>query len=231
MSKKVWALVALFIMLGTVVLVACQPATPQTVEVTRIVTETVVEEGQAVEVTVVVPEIVEVTAAPPETPAQPKDLVICQAQEPDTMYPVRWFDARGAAVQHAIFTNYVTTLSFDYQADGLEKIPSIDDGDAAVNVVEVNEGDMVLTAADEPKELAVGDLVINADGEEVEFDGTPVMMEQMVVNFTMLPTVWSDGTPVNAATPFMPSMSPWTRTPRPSSASPNGPPAMRRPAT
>jgi peptide/nickel transport system substrate-binding protein len=24
------------------------------------------------------------------------------------------------------------------------------------------------------------------------------MMEQMVVNFTMLPTVWSDGTPVKA---------------------------------
>jgi peptide/nickel transport system substrate-binding protein len=106
MSKKVWALVALFIMLGTVVLVACQPATPQTVEVTRIVTETVVEEGQAVEVTVVVPEIVEVTAAPPETPPQPKDLVICQAQEPDTMYLYGGSMLAARAVQHAIFTNY-----------------------------------------------------------------------------------------------------------------------------
>jgi peptide/nickel transport system substrate-binding protein len=199
MSKKVWALVALFIMLGTVVLVACQPATPETVEVTRIVTETIVEEGQQVEVTVVVPEVVEVTAAPPEVPEQPKDLVICQAQEPDTMYLYGGSMLAARAVQHAIFTNYITNLSFDYQADGLAKIPNIEDGDAVVNVVEVNEGDMVLTAADEPKELAVGDLIINADGEEVEFDGTPVMMEQMVVNFTMLPTVWSDGTPVSAS--------------------------------
>ena len=63
MSKKVWALVALFVMLGAVVLVACQP-TAQTVEVTRIVTETVVEEGQSVEVTRVVEQVVEVTAVP-----------------------------------------------------------------------------------------------------------------------------------------------------------------------
>lgn len=198
MSKKVVALVALIVMLGVVVLAACQPAT-QTVEVTRVVTETVVEEGQQVEVTVVVPEIVEVTAVPTAAPALPKDLVVCMAQEPDTMYPYGGSMLAARAVQHAIFETMITGLSFDYQAQALEKLPSIADGDAVVNVVEVVEGDRVLTAADEPKELAVGDVIKNADGEEVTFDGTPVMMEQMVVDFTMKPLVYSDGTPVTAA--------------------------------
>ena len=198
MSKKVWALVALFVMLGAVVLVACQPAA-QTVEVTRIVTETVVEEGQSVEVTRVVEQVVEVTAVPTEAPVMPKDLVICQSQEPETLY---WYGGTMLAasnVQHAIYEDYITTLSYAFQADALEKLPSLDDGDAVLNSVEVGEGDVVLKVGDVVGPLAAGDVVMNSDGEEVTFDGTPVMMDQLVVDFTMKPTVWSDGTPVNAS--------------------------------
>ncbi len=42
-------------------------------------------------------------------------------------------------------------------------------------------------------------MVQNSAGEEVTFDGTPVMMDQLVVDFTMKPRVWSDGTPVSAS--------------------------------
>lgn len=198
MSKKVWALVALFILVGSVVLVACQPTT-QTVEVTRVVTETVVEEGEAVEVTRIVEQVVEVTAAATEAPAGPKDLVICQSQEPDTLYPYGGSMAAALNVQHAIFENYITTLTYDFQAAALEKLPSLEDGDAVVNQVEVAAGDIVLKADDTVGELAEGDVIKNSDGEEVTFDGTPVMMDQMVVDFTMKPTVWADGTPVTSA--------------------------------
>lgn len=198
MSKKVWALVALFVMLGAVVLVACQPTT-QTVEVTRVVTETVVEEGEAVEVTRVVEQIVEVTAAPTEAPAQPKDLVICQSQEPETLYLYGGSMLAASNVQHAIYEDYITTLSYSFQADALEKLPSLEDGDAVLNSVEVGEGDVVLKADDTVGELAVGDVVNVSGGEQVTFDGTPVMMDQLVVDFTMKPTVWADGTPVKAS--------------------------------
>lgn len=198
MSKKVWALVALFVLVGAVVLVACQPAA-QTVEVTRVVTETITEEGQPVEVTRIVEQVVEVTAAPTEAPAQPKDLVICQSQEPETLYPYGGSMLASTNVQHAIFENYITTLSYDFQAAALEKLPSLEDGDAVLNSVEVNTGDVVLKADDTVGELAEGDVIKNSDGEEVTFDGTPVMMDQLVVDFTMKPTVWSDGTPVNAS--------------------------------
>lgn len=200
LNQKRLGLFALLVLVAALALVACQPQTvTETVEVTRIVTETVVEEGEQVEVTVVVEEIVEVTAAPVEEPAGPKDMVICQAQEPDTLYIYGGSMLAARAVQHAFQTNYITNLSYSYQADGLEKLPSLEDGDAVLNAVEVAEGDTVRTADDVVKPLEVGDMLQTADGETVEFDGTPVMLDQMVVDFTMLPTVYSDGTPVTAA--------------------------------
>ncbi len=198
MSKKIWALVALFVLVGSVALVACQPQV-QTVEVTRVVTETVTESGESVEVTRIVEQVVEVTAAPTEAPAQPKDLIICMAQEPPTLYVYGEAMLTASAIRHAIYTNYITNLSYDYQADGLDKIPSLADGDAVLNVVEVGEGDVVRKADDSVGPLASGDAIVNSDGETVTFDGTPVSVNQMVVDFTMKPTVWSDGTPVKAS--------------------------------
>ncbi|MBE2202395.1 MAG: peptide ABC transporter substrate-binding protein [Anaerolinea sp.] len=203
MNTKRWALIALFVMLGALILAACQPQTETvTVEVTRLVTETVEIAGETVEVTRVVTETIVETVTVVQEPAPavegPKDLVVCQAQEPDTLYPYGGSMLAARAVQHAIFTNYQTQLSFGYQADGLEKLPSIADGDAVVNEVEVQPGDMVRDVTDTVVAWGEGITVENAAGEEVIFDGNPVMMKQLVVDFIMLPTVYSDGTPVPA---------------------------------
>ena len=125
-NTKKWALVALLVALGAVVLAACTPTTETvTVEVTRVVTETVVEEGQTVEVTRVVTEtVVETVEVEPDAqPAGPKDLIVCMAQEPETLYVYGGSMLAMSAVLHAIFENDITTLSYDYQAQGLEKIP------------------------------------------------------------------------------------------------------------
>ncbi len=199
LNTKKWALVALLVALGAVVLAACTPTT-ETVEVvvTRVITETVVEEGQTVEVTRVVTETVVEVVEPEAPPAGPKDLIVCMAQEPDTMYPYGGSMLAGAAVQHAIFENNFTNLSFGYQAQGLEKLPSLADGDAVVESVEVNAGDTVVDAGGNVVEVEDGVELSNSDGETVVFDGTPVMMERLVVDFTMKARVWSDGTPVTA---------------------------------
>jgi len=195
---KRWSLLAIIPLLGLALLAACQPAT-QTLEVTRVVTETVVQEGQPVEVTRVVTETVVVTPEVTEAPAEPKDLIVCMAQEPDTLYPYGGSMLAATAVQVAIFETNVTTFSYDYQALGIEKLPSLEDGDAVVSPVEVNEGDLVLDASGNPVTLAAGVSVINSAGEVVEFDGTPITMDQISVDFTLQPRVWSDGTPVTAA--------------------------------
>jgi peptide/nickel transport system substrate-binding protein len=201
LNTKKWALIALLVALGAVVLAACTPTTETvTVEVTRITTETVTVEGEPVEVTVVITETVveEVPVEPAAEPAGPKDLIVCMAQEPETLYVYGGSTLVASAINHAIFTNDYTTLSYGYQAEGLEKMPSLADGDAVINVVEVQPGDTVRDVNDEVVAWGEDVTVTNADGEDVTFDGSAVMMEQMVVDFTMKQRYWSDGEPVTA---------------------------------
>ncbi len=203
MFNKKLALVALFALFGAVILAACQPTTETvTVEVTRVVTETVVEEGVTVEVTRVVTETVVETVeveAPVEEVMVNKDLIICMAQEPETLYPYGGNMLVQAAVLHGLSTNYIDTLSYDYQADGLVKIPSLADGDAVIVSVEVNAGDMVLDATSEAVALEDGVEVTTSDGETVAFAGDALMMDQLVVTFQMDEGItWSDGEAVTA---------------------------------
>lgn len=199
-QNKRWALIALFVLIGVVALAACQPTVEEKiVEVTRVVTETQVVEGESVEVTRVVVETVTVEVEPTPEPTGPKDLIVCMAQEPDTMYPYGGSMLAARAVQHAIFENDLTTLSFAYQAQGLEKVPSLSDGDAVLQEVEVKPGDMVRDVTDTVVAWGEGITVQNAAGEEVTFDGNSVMMQQLVVDFTIKPRVWADGTPVKAS--------------------------------
>jgi peptide/nickel transport system substrate-binding protein len=182
MSMPTRALIALFIVTA-VALPGCRSPEPPPQEVTRVVAQ-----------------VVELTPAPPP-PVQPqlKQLVICMAQEPPGVYVYGETMLTAQAIRHAVYTNYITNLSYDYQADGLEKIPSLADGDALLNVVAVSAGDVVRRADDSVGPLAVGNAIVAADGRTVTFDGPSIDVNQMVVNFTMRPTVWSDGTPVSAA--------------------------------
>lgn len=202
MFKKRWAWTMLAITIGALFLAACQPQTETvTVEVTRVVTETVVEEGEQVEVTRIVTEtVVETQEVTPEPEALgTKDLVVCMAQEPDTLYTYGGNMLAATAVQVALFETEVTTFSYDYQALGIEKLPTLEDGDAVVGEVEANAGDIVLDADGNPAELAEDVSVINAAGEVVEFSGEPIMMKNITVDFTLKPRVWSDGEPVKAS--------------------------------
>ncbi|MCB8944744.1 MAG: peptide ABC transporter substrate-binding protein [Ardenticatenaceae bacterium] len=196
----------LFVLFAGLLLVTACVRQPETVEdgaqvVTEtVVTQTVVTEGTTVEVTrVVVETIVTETADPPmPTPDEPPMLVICQRQEPTSLY---WYGDRSlaaTAVYHALYENSYTNLSFGYQAQALVKLPSLADGDAVLQGVAVSEGATVVGANGNVTTLQMGTAVINATGETVVFEGTPIAMNQLVVEFVMKPTVWADGEPVTA---------------------------------
>ncbi len=199
-TKLILAIVSMLAL--SALLAACQPQVVE-VEVTRVTTETITEvvEGEPIEVEVtrIVEEIIEVV--PTEAPAEPvsKDLIVCMAQEPDTLYPYGGSMLVQTAVAHAIFENNLTTLSYGYQAQGIEKVPSLSDGDAVLDSVAVEAGMMVLGADGNPVELAEGVEVINSDGETVAYAGEAIMMDQLTVDFSMQPRVWSDGEPVKAS--------------------------------
>ena len=118
----------------SVILAACQPAatpTPETITETIVETVVVTEvvEGETVEV-------VEVVTATPEPVVEgERTLVICQGQEPDTLYKYSGAMLARSHVLEAIYdgeTRGIDTNSFGYQAVILEKLPSLADGDAVI---------------------------------------------------------------------------------------------------
>lgn len=159
-------------------------ATPVTVEVTRIILETAV---------------VEVTSVPVSATA-PKELVVCLSTEPETLYPYgsARLDTPTTHVLQAIYENMYTTLSYSYQPGGIEKVPSLADGDAIIRVVEVDKGDKVLDVNGDVVTLKEGVAVRTARGQQVIFEGQSIAMPQLMVQFMLQPLVWSDGRPVTA---------------------------------
>ena len=95
-------------------------------------------------------------------------------------------------------------LEYGYEPIILEKIPSLEDGDAQVNPVRVGEGDDVVDAAGNVVSLAKGMTLrpsgCRAEECEIVYDGvSEIEMDQMVVTFTMLAGLqWSDGEPLTA---------------------------------
>lgn len=205
MSRKSIFLALSLLALAALALAAC---TPTEVVKTVVVTEEVMVEGETV-----IQEVV-VTATPePEMPteAAPRTLVVCQGQEPDTLYIWGGSMLAASSVREAFMDGPIDTNTFDYQPIILEKLPSLADGDAVINVVPVAEGDSVVGDDGEPATLtaktadAPGTMVrpagCRAADCAVEYDGTNVTeMDQMVVTYKLLPgLLWSDGTPLTAA--------------------------------
>lgn len=191
-SSKRWMLaVGLLVFAG--ILAACQPAEPE------VIVQTVEVGG----------ETMVVTATPEPAMEEEKTIVVCQGQEPDTLYPWGGSMLAAAHIQHAVYdgtseSQNVTPLSYDFQPVTIEKLASLSDGDAVINTVTVSEGDRVLTDGDEPVTLAAGHMIRPAGCRTsdcaVEFDGTPVEMDQMAVTTVFKEGLtWEDGTPVKAS--------------------------------
>jgi peptide/nickel transport system substrate-binding protein len=149
-----------------------------------------------------IPSSVPPTAHPTGQPTlvPPKELVICQAEEPNTLF-IYGRPSRGARnVLEAIYDGPIDTPTYQFAPTILEKLPSPPDGDVAVRVVEVKEGDRVIDVKNEwTVVLQSGDDVIDSSGKEVTFEGEAIMMTQLVVTFTLRADVaWEDGHPLTA---------------------------------
>ncbi len=132
------------------------------------------------------------------TPIPPKDLVVCISAEPADLYLYGDNSISATAVRHALYESLYTTLGYEYQPLGLEKIPSLAGEDARLEPVDVAAGDFVVNAAGELEPLGLGMEVIDAAGQPVLYEGQPLQMARLVVEFAFQPLVWSDGEPVTA---------------------------------
>ncbi len=204
MSRKSLILALCFLALGAIALAACAPT-----EVVK--TVIVTQEVQVAGTPVVQEVVVTATPAPVEpTAAAPRTLVICEGQEPDSLFFLASTMLASSQVQQAMYDDVVETNTFAYQPVLLTKLPSIADGDAVINKVPVKAGDSVIDDSGNPATLtaktasAAGTMVrpsgCRASDCAVEYDGSNVTdMDQMVVTYKWISGIlWSDGTPFTA---------------------------------
>jgi peptide/nickel transport system substrate-binding protein len=182
------------------ILVACTapPASPEPIVETLVVTE--VMEATPVEV-------IQIVTPTPES-AGPRTLIICAGREPSTLYPFGAGGGPALRILEAVADggwDAFDNNSFAYQPVILEKLPNLEDGDAALIAVTVSEGDRVVDADGEVVTLDPGAdppivLTPAGGGDPFPYQGGDFEMEQLTVTFKLLQDLlWSDGVPMTAA--------------------------------
>lgn len=127
-------------------------------------------------------------------------VVLGFTQEPASL----WGVIESAAVQRTaayLFSAAAATqLSYDYQAKALTQLPTVENGGATNEDVEVTAGDTVWSVDGEPVELAAGVEVINSEGETVTYESGTVSMKKLSVTFEYQDGItWEDGEPLKQA--------------------------------
>lgn len=124
-------------------------------------------------------------AEPAPTPyaRRPKTLTIALRREPKSLYPLGENSLETRHIFQALFDGPVDHRAYAYQPVILEKLPSLDDGDAQLIEVEVT----------------AGDLIVDERGGIGEYAGRKKTLPQLVVTFRLKEGLrWSDGTPLTA---------------------------------
>lgn len=139
------------------------------------------------------------TLTPTPTPL-PKVLTICLGREPQSLYPYQADPSTARHVWQALYDGPIDHRIYEHQPVILERLPTLENGEAVIEQATVGAGARVMTPQGEVVNLTPGVTVENGSGGRVVFDGTPVMMPQMVVTFTLRPNLyWSDGQLLTAA--------------------------------
>ncbi len=137
-------------------------------------------------------------ATPTRAPAT-NELIICQSAEPESLYLYSPTSLAQTHLHQAIYEPLYTQRSYSYQAAGLTKLPSLAEGDARLESVTVSAGDIVLDAEGIVIPLDQGVTVLDVNGQPITYEGAPIDVVQMVVEFELARMVWSDGRTVTAA--------------------------------
>ncbi len=143
-------------------------------------------------------------ATPTATVPPLTELTVCLGQEPASLYPLNNPSSAARAILEALYDGPVDAVSFEYKPVILDRLPSLENGDAQLFQVGAYVGDEVVDAGGNPITLKAGDRIrpsgCRSDSCAIEYDGkTEVQVDQMAVTFRLLSGLqWSDGTPLTA---------------------------------
>jgi ABC-type transport system substrate-binding protein len=129
-------------------------------------------------------------------------IVMGYTQEPASLFGLVEDAFVAANAISLIFGRGYTGLNYDLQANSVyyKSTPTLESGGTVMNTVDVKEGDTVVDSNGDVVQVANGTKLKDADGNEVEFSGTPVKMPQLAITASFVDgLMWSDGTPVTQA--------------------------------
>lgn len=142
---------------------------------------------------------------PTPTPLPPKELTICMAYEPQSLYPYGLTSQAARDVLQAIYDGPIDTINGQAQPVILETLPAFQDGSASLTPVSVQAGDTVVNIYGELVSLQAGTQVFpsgcSAPACALTWDGSaPLQLDQPSADFRLLPGLtWSDGQPLQAS--------------------------------
>jgi len=145
------------------------------------------------------------TATSTPTLLPPRLLTICLVREPRSLFLYDAVSTSEQSVLAAIYDGPIDTLNFTARPVILEKMPSLADGDALLQPVQVGPGDLIVDVQGNLTNLDEGVLYRPSGCSELACAQTytgsdPVQMDQLVLHFRLLPGLqWSDGATLSAA--------------------------------
>jgi len=131
-------------------------------------------------------------------------LTIC-SQEPASLFLLRDGTSAARSILQAIYDGPIDLLNFDVQPVILEQIPSVQNGGARLEPVDVSPGELIADAQGNWITMAEGVLYKPSGCIDLScalpYEGQdPVKMDALVLQFHLLPGIqWSDGLPLTAA--------------------------------
>ncbi|MCS7011538.1 MAG: ABC transporter substrate-binding protein [Anaerolineales bacterium] len=130
-------------------------------------------------------------------------LTLCAAGEPTDLFIYGEDSLVKQVLFAAIYDGPIDYVNFQYQPVILEKLPSLADGDAVLETVNVHSGDVVVDASQKLAYLLPGVRVrpagCRSDDCVITYEGGVLQMERLRVIFRLRPGVfWEDGEPLLA---------------------------------
>ena len=134
-----------------------------------------------------------------------RSLKVCLGEEPNTLYPYGNLNSAARSVLSAIYHGPMDVVDYTYEPIILEKIPTLEDGDAQISPISVTAGTEVVDTTGNVVLLDTGTRIrpsgCRSDDCAIAYDGSStIQMDQLVATFTMLEgLMWSDGAPLTTS--------------------------------
>lgn len=144
------------------------------------------------------------SVTPFATSMPPRVLTVCLGQEPSSLFLYGDTTSAAQSVRQAIYDGPFDVYNYELAPVILEKMPSLENGDAHLQTVEVIPGTLIIdndgnwVALEEgviyrPSSCTSPDCALEYTGD------APVLLDELVVQFRLLPDIqWSDGLPLTA---------------------------------